>query len=209
VNLNMSDNFTTDAEKASYGIGLQMGEQLKANPFEGLNLNSVFEGMKDAYTGNDFQVEIPAIQAAFEKINAEIQARREEEAKVLAAEGIAFLEENAKRPEVTVTESGLQYEVLTEGNGEKPTVDSTIRAHYHGTLINGTVFDSSYERGQPAEFPVGGVIKGWTEAVQMMGTGSKWRLYVPHELAYGERGAGAAIAPFSTLIFDVELLEII
>jgi len=100
----MSDNFTTDAEKASYGIGLQMGEQLKANPFEGLNLNSVFEGMKDAYTGNDFQVEIPAIQAAFEKINAEIQARREEEAKVLAAEGIAFLEENAKRPEVTVTE---------------------------------------------------------------------------------------------------------
>ena len=121
----MSDNFTTDAEKASYGIGLQMGEQLKANPFEGLNLNSVFEGMKDAYTGNDFQVEIPAIQAAFEKINAEIQARREEEAKVLAAEGIAFLEENAKRPEVTVTESGLQYEVLTAGDGEKPTAGST------------------------------------------------------------------------------------
>ena len=205
----MSDNFTTDAEKASYGIGLQMGEQLKANPFEGLNLNSVFEGMKDAYTGNDFQVEIPAIQAAFEKINAEIQARREEEAKVLAAEGIAFLEENAKRPEVTVTESGLQFEVLTAGEGEKPTADSTVRTHYHGTLINGTVFDSPYERGQPAEFPVGGVIKGWTEALQMMGTGSKWRLYVPHELAYGERGAGAAIAPFSTLIFDVELLEII
>ena len=205
----MSDIFTTDAEKASYGIGLQMGEQLKANPFEGLNLNSVFEGMKDAYTGNDFQVEIPAIQAAFEKINAEIQARREEEAKVLAAEGVAFLEENAKRPEITVTESGLQYEILTAGEGEKPTAESTIRAHYHGTLINGTVFDSSYERGQPAEFPVSGVIKGWTEAVQMMGTGSKWRLYVPHELAYGERGAGAAIAPFSTLIFDVELLEII
>ncbi|RJF36765.1 FKBP-type peptidyl-prolyl cis-trans isomerase [Pseudoalteromonas gelatinilytica] len=205
----MSDNFTTDAEKASYGIGLQMGEQLKANPFEGLNLNSVFEGMKDAYTGNDFQVEIPAIQAAFEKINAEIQARREEEAKVLAAEGIAFLEENAKRPEITVTESGLQFEVLTAGEGEKPTADSTVRTHYHGTLINGTVFDSSYERGQPAEFPVGGVIKGWTEALQMMATGSKWRLYVPHELAYGERGAGAAIAPFSTLIFDVELLEII
>ena len=165
--------------------------------------------MKDAYTGNDFQVEIPAIQAAFEKINAEIQARREEEAKVLAAEGIAFLEENAKRPEITVTESGLQFEVLTAGEGEKPTADSTVRTHYHGTLINGTVFDSSYERGQPAEFPVGGVIKGWTEALQMMGTGSKWRLYVPHELAYGERGAGAAIAPFSTLIFDVELLEII
>jgi len=205
----MSDNFTTDAEKASYGIGLQMGEQLKANPFEGLNLNSVFEGMKDAYAGSAFQVEIPEIQAAFEKINEEIQARREEEAKVLAAEGIAFLEENAKRPEITVTESGLQYEVLATGEGEKPTAESTVRVDYHGTLINGTVFDSSYERGQPAEFPVGGVIKGWTEALQMMPVGTKWRLYVPHELAYGERGAGAAIAPYSTLVFDVELHAIL
>ncbi|MGO2076427.1 MAG: FKBP-type peptidyl-prolyl cis-trans isomerase [Pseudoalteromonas sp.] len=205
----MSDNFSTGAEKASYGIGLQMGEQLKANPFEGLNLNSVFEGMKDAYTGNDFQVEIPEIQAAFEKINTEIQARREEEAKVLSAEGIAFLEENAKRPEITVTESGLQYEVITTGEGEKPTAESTVRVDYHGTLINGTVFDSSYERGQPAEFPVGGVIKGWTEALQMMPEGTKWRVYVPHDLAYGERGAGAAIAPFSTLIFDVELHAIL
>jgi len=205
----MSDNFTTDAEKASYGIGLQMGEQLKANPFEGLNLNSVFEGMKDAYAGGEFQVEIPEIQAAFEKINTEIQARREEEAKVLSAEGIAFLEENAKRPEITVTESGLQYEVLATGEGEKPTAESTVRVDYHGTLINGTVFDSSYERGQPAEFPVGGVIKGWTEALQMMSVGTKWRIYVPHELAYGERGAGAAIAPFSTLVFDVELHAIL
>ena len=205
----MSDNFTTDAEKASYGIGLQMGEQLKSNPFEGLNPNSVFEGMKDAYAGSAFQVEIPEIQAAFEKINEEIQARREEEAKVLSAEGIAFLEENAKRPEITVTESGLQYEVLATGEGEKPTAESTVRVDYHGTLINGTVFDSSYERGQPAEFPVGGVIKGWTEALQMMPVGTKWRIYVPHELAYGERGAGAAIAPFSTLVFDVELHEIL
>ncbi|MEI8618931.1 FKBP-type peptidyl-prolyl cis-trans isomerase [Pseudoalteromonas sp. B193] len=205
----MSDNFTTDAEKASYGIGLQMGEQLKSNPFEGLNLNSVFEGMKDAYAGSAFQVEIPEIQAAFEKINEEIQARREEESKVLSAEGIAFLEENAKRPEITVTESGLQYEVLATGEGEKPTAESTVRVDYHGTLINGTVFDSSYERGQPAEFPVGGVIKGWTEALQMMPVGTKWRIYVPHELAYGERGAGATIAPFSTLVFDVELHEII
>lgn len=205
----MSDNFTTDAEKASYGIGLQMGEQLKSNPFEGLNLNSVFEGMKDAYAGSAFQVEIPEIQAAFEKVNEEIQARREEESKVLSAEGIAFLEKNAKRPEITVTESGLQYEVLATGEGEKPTAESTVRVDYHGTLINGTVFDSSYERGQPAEFPVGGVIKGWTEALQMMPVGTKWRIYVPHELAYGERGAGAAIAPFSTLVFDVELHEIL
>ncbi|KZN39678.1 FKBP-type peptidyl-prolyl cis-trans isomerase [Pseudoalteromonas luteoviolacea] len=205
----MSDLFNTDAGKASYGIGLQMGEQLKANPFEGLDLNAVFEGMKDAYTGGEFRVEIPEIQAAFEKINSEIQARREEEAKVLAAEGTAFLEENAKRAEVTVTESGLQYEVITAGEGDKPAADSTVRVHYHGTLINGTVFDSSYDRGQPAEFPVNGVIKGWTEALQLMTTGSKWRLYIPHDLAYGERGAGASIAPYSTLIFDVELLEIL
>ncbi len=205
----MSDKFSTNADKASYGIGLQMGEQLKANPFEGLNLNSVFEGMKDAFTGDSFQVEIPEIQAAFEEINAEIQKRREEEAKVLAAEGDAFLAENAKRAEVTVTESGLQFEVIEQGEGEKPTADSTVRTHYHGTLINGTTFDSSYERGQPAEFPVGGVIKGWTEALQMMPAGSKWRLYIPHDLAYGERGAGAAIAPYSTLIFDIELLDIL
>ncbi|ALU42042.1 FKBP-type peptidyl-prolyl cis-trans isomerase [Pseudoalteromonas rubra] len=205
----MSDLFNTDAEKASYGIGLQMGEQLKSNPFEGLNLNSVFEGMKDAYAGEAFRVEIPEIQAAFEKINAEIQKRRDEEAKVLAAEGTAFLEENAKRAEITVTESGLQYEVIETGEGDKPAADSTVRVHYHGTLINGTVFDSSYERGQPAEFPVNGVIKGWTEALQLMPVGSKWRLYVPHDLAYGERGAGASIAPFSTLIFDVELLEVL
>ena len=205
----MSDKFNSNAEKASYGIGLQMGEQLKSNPFEGLNLNSVFEGMKDAYTGGEFQVEIPAIQAAFEEINAEITQRREEEAKVLAAEGESFLAENAKRAEVTVTASGLQYEVLTTGEGENPTAESTVRTHYHGTLINGDVFDSSYDRGEPAEFPVGGVIKGWTEALQMMPVGSKWRLYVPHDLAYGERGAGASIAPYSTLIFDVELLAIV
>ena len=205
----MSETFNSNAEKASYGIGLQMGEQLKSNPFEGLNLNSVFEGMKDAYTGADFQVEIPAIQAAFEEINAEITKRREEEAKVLAAEGESFLAENAKRAAVTVTASGLQYEVLTAGEGEKPTADSTVRTHYHGTLINGDVFDSSYHRGQPAEFPVGGVIKGCTEALQMMPVGSKWKLYIPHDLASGERGAGAAIPPFAALVFEVELLDII
>ena len=120
-----------------------------------------------------------------------------------------YLEENAKRDEVTVTESGLQYEVVTEGDGETPDASSTVRVHYHGTLINGTTFDSSYERGQPAEFPVGGVIKGWTEALQLMKAGSKYRLYVPHDLAYGEQGAGAAIAPYSTLIFDVELLDVL
>jgi len=205
----MSEKFKVNADKASYGIGLQMGEQLKGNPFEGLNLNLVFEGMKDAFTGGEFQVEIPEIQAAFEEINAEIQTRRDSEAKELAAEGDAYLEDNAKRSEITVTESGLQYEILTAGEGEIPTSESTVRTHYHGSLINGTVFDSSVERGEPAEFPVSGVIKGWTEALQIMPVGSKWRLHIPQDLAYGERGAGASIAPYSTLIFDIELLEIV
>ncbi|PAJ74695.1 peptidylprolyl isomerase [Pseudoalteromonas sp. NBT06-2] len=205
----MSEKFKVNADKASYGIGLQMGEQLKGNPFEGLNLNLVFEGMKDAFTGGEFQVEIPEIQAAFEEINAEIQTRRDSEAKELTAEGTAYLEDNAKRAEITVTESGLQYEVLTVGEGEIPTAESTVRTHYHGSLINGTVFDSSVERGEPAEFPVNGVIKGWTEALQIMPVGSKWRLHIPQDLAYGERGAGASIAPYSTLVFDIELIEIV
>jgi FKBP-type peptidyl-prolyl cis-trans isomerase FklB len=146
---------------------------------------------------------------AFNEIHQRMQSAKAEASKTVVAEGAAFLAENAKREDVTVTESGLQFEVLTAGEGEKPTAASTVRTHYHGTLIDGTVFDSSYERGQPAEFPVGGVIKGWTEALQMMPVGAKWRLYVPHDLAYGEQGAGAAIGPYTTLIFDVELLDIL
>ena len=138
-----------------------------------------------------------------------MQAEQAEKAELLAEAGEAFLAENAKRPEITVTDSGLQYEVLVAAEGEKPTRNSTVRTHYHGTLIDGTVFDSSYQRGEPAEFPVSGVIAGWTEALQLMAPGSKLRLYIPHNLAYGERGAGNAIAPFSALIFDVELLAIL
>uniref|UniRef100_UPI003561F855 FKBP-type peptidyl-prolyl cis-trans isomerase n=2 Tax=Pseudomonas TaxID=286 RepID=UPI003561F855 len=125
-----------------------------------------------------------------------------------AGAGLAFLAENAKRDGITVLASGLQYEVLNTGTGAMPTHEDTIRAHYHGTLIDGTVFDSSYDRGQPAEFPVGGVIAGWTEALQLMNAGSKWRLYVPSELAYGEQGVGS-IPPHSVLVFDVELLDVL
>ena len=127
----------------------------------------------------------------------------------MAAAGEAFLAENAQREEVTVTESGMQYEVITAGDGERPSASSTVRTHYHGTLVDGTVFDSSYDRGQPAEFPVNGVIAGWTEALQMMPVGSKWRLYLPYSLAYGEAGAGGAIGPYAALVFDVELLDIV
>ena len=205
----MSDQFKTVETQASYGIGFQMGQQLQSNPFEGLDLDSVVAGLKDAFTGQAPQVDNDTLRDAFGEIHQRMQAAKAEQLKEAIAEGENFLAENAKRDGVVTTESGLQYEVLTTGEGAKPTADSTVRTHYHGTLINGSVFDSSYDRGQPAEFPVGGVIKGWTEALQMMPVGSKWRLYVPHNLAYGEQGAGGAIAPYSTLVFDVELLDIL
>ena len=205
----MSDQFKTVETQASYGIGFQMGQQLQSNPFEGLDLDSVVAGLKDAFTGQAPQVDNDTLRDAFGEIHQRMQAAKAEQHKEAIAEGENFLAENAKRDGVVTTESGLQYEVLTTGEGAKPTADSTVRTHYHGTLLNGSVFDSSYDRGQPAEFPVGGVIKGWTEALQMMPVGSKWRLYVPHNLAYGEQGAGGAIAPYSTLVFDVELLDIL
>jgi FKBP-type peptidyl-prolyl cis-trans isomerase FklB len=126
----------------------------------------------------------------------------------MQAGGIAFLTENAKRPEVKVTESGLQYEVLVAGSGKQPAASDKVRVHYHGTFTDGNVFDSSVQRGQPAEFPVGGVIAGWVEALQLMSEGAKWKLFIPHNLAYGERGAGS-IPPFSTLVFEVELLNVL
>jgi FKBP-type peptidyl-prolyl cis-trans isomerase FklB len=201
--------YNTIEERASYGVGRQMGDQLAANPFDGLEVSAVVAGLTDALNGTDCPVSDADMNAAFSAINEQMQAKNADKAKTMTVEGDAFLADNAKRDEVTVTESGLQYEVLTTGDGEKPTAASTVRTHYHGTLIDGTVFDSSYDRGQPAEFPVGGVIKGWTEALQMMTTGTKWRLFVPYDLAYGEQGAGGVIGPFATLIFDVELLEII
>ncbi len=204
----MSEYKTVETQ-ASYGIGLQMGQQLAQNPFEGLDVTAVAAGIADAFAGKEAQVSEDDLRNAFNEIHQRMQAVKAEQSKEVIAEGEAFLADNAKRDEVTVTESGLQYEVLTAGEGDKPSATSTVRTHYHGTLIDGTVFDSSYDRGQPAEFPVNGVIKGWTEALQMMTVGSKWRLYVPYELAYGEQGAGGAIGPYSTLVFDVELLDIV
>ncbi|MEO3679708.1 FKBP-type peptidyl-prolyl cis-trans isomerase [Rheinheimera sp. FR7-31] len=201
--------YTTLEQHASYGIGLQMGQQLADNPFDGLDIDAVAAGVIAAFTEQAPEVSDEQIRAAFTVISERMQAEQAEKAELLAQAGEAFLAENAKRPEITVTASGLQYEVLVAAEGEKPTHNSTVRTHYHGTLIDGTVFDSSYQRGEPAEFPVSGVIAGWTEALQLMSPGSKLRLYIPHNLAYGERGAGNAIAPFSALIFDVELLAIL
>ncbi|WP_018691659.1 FKBP-type peptidyl-prolyl cis-trans isomerase [Algicola sagamiensis] len=202
-------NYDSVELQASYGVGRQMGEQLAANPFEGLDVHAVMDGFQDALTAQESRVSIEEIQVAFTEINQRMQQAAAEQAQKLAAEGEVFLAENAKREEIQVTDSGLQYEVLEEGEGEIPTLESTVRTHYHGTLINGDTFDSSYDRGQPAEFPVQGVIKGWTEALQLMKTGSKWRLYIPSHLAYGEQGAGGRIGPNATLIFDIELLDIL
>ncbi|WP_026376773.1 FKBP-type peptidyl-prolyl cis-trans isomerase [Aestuariibacter salexigens] len=205
----MTKKFSTIEQQASYGIGMQMGQQLASNPFDGLDIDAVLDGITDAFTGQAPQVTNDELRTAFNEIHQRMQAAKAEQHKETIEQGMAFLQDNAKRDEVTVTESGLQYEVLQAGDGEKPGATSTVRTHYHGTLIDGQVFDSSYQRGEPAEFPVNGVIKGWTEALQMMPVGSKWRLYVPHQLAYGEQGAGAAIGPYSTLVFDVELLDIL
>ncbi|PCI48070.1 MAG: peptidylprolyl isomerase [Moraxellaceae bacterium] len=205
----MSDKFTTVDQQASYGIGRQMGDQLVNDPFKALDIEAVVQGLSDCLSGKPSAVPESDVKAAFQEITARIRASEEERSKELSGAGTKHLEENAKRAEITVTESGLQYEVLVAGDGEKPLASSTVSTHYHGTLLDGTVFDSSYDRGQPAEFPVNGVIAGWTEALQMMPVGSKWRLHVPYNLAYGEQGAGGAIGPYATLIFDVELLAIV
>ncbi len=200
---------TTLEQHASYGIGLQMGQQLADNPFDGLDIAAVAAGLAAAFYGEEPEVSEDQIRQAFGVISERMQAAEAEKAKLAAAAGEAFLAENAKKAGVTVTASGLQYEVLTAGSGKTPGRNDKVRTHYHGTLIDGTVFDSSYNRGQPAEFPVSGVIAGWTEALQLMQEGAKYRLYIPHNLAYGERGAGGAIKPYSALIFDVELLNVL
>lgn len=203
--------FETVEQRASYGIGRQMGDQLAQGTFDGVDINAVTQGLRDAFEGEGLRVPAEQIQAAFQEITERLRAEQEAKAKEAAAAGEQFLTENAKRDGVITLESGLQYEVITAGeeDGDKPTAQSKVRTHYHGTFIDGKVFDSSYERGQPAEFPVGGVIAGWTEALQLMTRGAKWRLYVPFQLAYGAQGSPGGIPPYSTLVFDVELLDIL
>ncbi|PFG45385.1 FKBP-type peptidyl-prolyl cis-trans isomerase FklB [Vibrio sp. ES.051] len=201
--------FETVEQKASYGIGIQMGQQLAGSGLEGLSVDAIAAGIATALTGDMPSIEIDDINEALQEMQTRAEAARQEAAKIAAAEGEVFLKDNALRSEVNVLDSGLQYEIITEGTGETPTAESSVRVHYHGELTDGTVFDSSVSRGQPAEFPVTGVIKGWVEALQQMPVGSKWKLYVPHDLAYGERGAGAAIPPFAALVFEVELLDIL
>ena len=194
--------------KGGYGIGLQIGQQLAGSGME-VEAEAVARGIFDVLNNNPPAIDINEVTKALQELGQRAESAQSEAFKALEAENQAFLEENKKAAGVIVTDSGLQYEILTEGNGAKPTAESTVRVHYTGSLIDGTVFDSSVKRGTPAEFPVGGVIKGWTEALQLMPVGSKWRLTIPHNLAYGERGAGASIPPFATLVFEVELLDIL
>lgn len=201
-------NLSTDEARVSYGIGRQLGDQIRDNPPPGVSLDALLAGLADAFNGKPSAVGADEMSTSFQVIRERMQADAKAKAEAAAAEGVAYLAENAKREGVTVLPSGLQFEVLSAGEGRKPSREDTVRTHYHGTLIDGTVFDSSYQRGQPAEFPVGGVIAGWTEALQLMNAGSKWRLHVPSELAYGAQAVGS-IPPHSVLVFDVELLDVL
>lgn len=192
-------------DKISYAIGLSMGQNLMGSGVNSLEYADLAAGIKDVLEKNQPQISYQEAQQVLGKFFSELEAKIAGEAK---AAGEAFLAENAKREGVKVTESGLQYEVLEATIGQKPKATDKVRVHYEGTLIDGTVFDSSYKRGESITFGLNQVIKGWTEGLQLMSIGSKYKLYLPYQLAYGERGAGANIPPYAALIFTVELLGI-
>ncbi|MBR6032901.1 MAG: FKBP-type peptidyl-prolyl cis-trans isomerase [Bacteroidaceae bacterium] len=193
-------------DKISYALGLGIGQQIKSMNIENFSIedftksiSDVMEGRQTAFSAREAQI---MLQEYFSK-------KQKEEAQEHIAEGKAYLDANAKRAGVVVTKSGLQYEVLQEGTGKSPKATDKVRCHYEGRLLDGTVFDSSYQRGEPADFGLNQVITGWTEGVQLMKEGAKFRFTIPYLLAYGEQGAGASIPPFSTLIFDVELIKVL
>lgn len=205
----MSKQYTTVEELASFGFGRQVGEQLAAQPFPGMVPQALLDGLATVLKGEACPYTDQELLGALNEIQQRLNRMRKQEANAMAAAGEQFLKQNAQRDEVTVTASGLQYEVLQPGSGAAPAANSKVRVHYHGTLVDGTVFDSSVQRGEPLEFPLDGVIRGWTEGLQLMREGAKYRLFIPHELGYGASGAGDVIAPYSTLIFDVELLNVL
>lgn len=196
----------TKVDSVSYAIGQDIGSSLKSQGLDQLNANLLLQAIQDAWKDNP-----PALtkEQSNMSISNYMQQVKAEKAAKNQAEGDKFLTENKAKPVVTTLPSGLQYQVIKEGTGPKPAATDKVKTHYHGMLIDGTVFDSSVERGEPITFPVSGVIKGWTEALQLMPVGSKWKLFIPAALAYGDRQAGPKIGPNSTLIFEVELLEIV
>ncbi|MCR6640911.1 MAG: FKBP-type peptidyl-prolyl cis-trans isomerase [Sporocytophaga sp.] len=195
----------TKIDTVSYALGANIAENLKQQGFENLSIDAFAQAFKDVADKKQLLVSAEQARNILNEYFAQLQ---QEKANKNVAEGQKFLEENKKKPGVVTLPSGLQYQVIKEGDGPTPKATDKVTTHYHGTLIDGTVFDSSVERGQPATFPVNGVIQGWVEALQLMKVGSKWRLFVPSNLAYGERGAGESIGPNTALIFEVELLSI-
>ncbi len=206
-----SDILKTQKDKLSYGIGMDIGNSLKAQAID-IDPDTLTRGVKDVLSGKKLLMTDQELADTMETLKNELMAKQMEKMKEIGEnnkkEGAEFLAKNSKNEGVTVLPSGLQYRIMNEGAGDKPKATDTVTVNYRGTLIDGTEFDSSYKRNQPATFPVNGVIAGWTEALQLMNTGAKWQLFIPSELAYGERGAGQQIGPNSTLIFDVELISI-
>ena len=194
-----------ELSKVSYSLGVSIARNLQSQGLKGLDINEFTEAVQDVFTGKSTKIDekevVETLNSYFSELQKEQQGTNKED-------GEAFLGENKSKSGVISLPSGLQYSVMVEGKGEKPNLNSNVTTHYHGTTIDGNVFDSSVQRGQPASFPVSGVIKGWTEALQLMEVGAKWKLFIPSELAYGDRGAGADIGPHSALIFEVELLSI-
>ena len=199
---------STDEQKVSYGFGLQFGDQLRRNSFDGLDLDAVLAGIQHWYNDQQAVLSDAELNPSYQVIQERQQAKAAELTSKREALAAQFMEANAARDEVATTASGLQYEVLESGSGAKPGPQSTVVTHYHGTFVDGTVFDSSVERGDPAEFGVHQVIPGWTEALQMMSVGDKWRIACPPTLAYGEQGAGDSIPPNTALVFEIHLIEI-
>ncbi len=200
-------------DRLSYALGLSMGNNFRSSGIEKITVQDFADGVAAVFYGSEPRMSYDEAKAEIQKFFTELQAKQDEAAKVMgeqnARAGEAFLTENGKRSEVKTTASGLQYEVLEEGDGPRPEAGDQVVVHYTGKLIDGTVFDSSEERGEPATFGVTQVIPGWVEALQLMKAGSKWRLFIPSQLAYGPQGAGGVIGPNQTLIFDVNLIKVV
>lgn len=193
-------------DKLSYALGMVIGHNLKEMGVDNLNGADFAQAVADVLSGA--ATSLTNVEAQ-QTVTTYLQAQEAEKGKAAREEGERFLSENAKKESVTVLPSGLQYMVLTAGTGRKPSATDNVKCHYEGRLTDGTVFDSSYRRGEPAVFPLNGVIAGWTEGVQLMGEGAKYRFFIPYNLAYGERGAGGSIPPYAALVFDVELIEVL
>ena len=200
-------------DKLSYALGIGIGSQLAGMGAKGLDIDDFAQAVKDVISGTPLKVNNAEaqslVQAFFKEQEDKQRAAAAEAGKVAKAAGESFLADNAKKEGVVVLPSGLQYQVLKEGNGKKPSATDQVKCHYEGTLIDGTIFDSSYQRNEPTTFGLNQVIAGWTEGVQLMSEGAKYRFFIPYNLAYGERGAGAQIPPFAALVFDVELLKVL